>query len=180
MSTEIVQLVEQAGPYVTAALGSYGGAVLVRAQDAAVDGTANVGRRVLRAVWQRLGGRDRDALEQAVQDAADDPQDADAGGALRQQIKRALREDAELMRELAALLPAVPAGSVTITASGERSIAAQTIGTAITGDHGTAANAPEAGGTAANAPMAGGTPANAPVTDRTPADGTPADGPEAK
>ncbi|GJF29235.1 hypothetical protein KNE206_19350 [Kitasatospora sp. NE20-6] len=43
--------------------------------------------------------------------------------------------DTGLRKELADLLPVPSAGSVTITASDERSIAAHAIGTAITGDH---------------------------------------------
>ncbi|MGW1489964.1 hypothetical protein [Streptomyces sp. NPDC002402] len=134
MSTEIVQYVAQAGPFLTAALGAYGAGVLTRAESAAVEGTANVGRRMLQAAWRRRGEEGRAALEAAVQDAADAPEDEDAAAALRQQIKRALREDEELLRELVGLLPA---GPVTVTASGERSIAAQTIGTAVTGDNAT-------------------------------------------
>ncbi|SDT80827.1 hypothetical protein SAMN05216371_6456 [Streptomyces sp. TLI_053] len=134
MSGEIVQLVEQASPYLTAAVSAYGGAVLARAEDTAVEATANLGRRILQTVWRRRTEPQQTALEAAVHDAAEAPDDPDAAAALRQQIKRALREDAELLAELAALLPAPTAGSVTITASGQRSIAAHTITTAITGD----------------------------------------------
>lgn len=134
MSAELVGLVEQAGPYLTTALGAYGAGVLSRAEDAAAAGTANVGRAILHAVWRRRDTRGRAELEAAVGDAALEPTDADAAAALRQQIKRALREDEELRRELAALLPAA---GVTVTASGERSIAARTITTAITGDNAT-------------------------------------------
>ncbi|MFE5908667.1 hypothetical protein ACFQ6B_06210 [Streptomyces wedmorensis] len=135
MGTEIVQFVEQAGPYLSAALGAYGAGVLARAEDAAVGATANAGRSILHAVWRRRSAAGRPELEAAVREAAEEPGDADAAAALRQQIKRALREDPQLLAELAAQLPA--AGSVTITASGERSIAAQTIGTAVTGDNAT-------------------------------------------
>ncbi|MEU8552031.1 hypothetical protein [Streptomyces roseoverticillatus] len=134
MDAEIVTLMDQVGPYLTAALGAYGAGVLGRAEDAAVGATANVGRRVLDVVWRRRSAEGRAALEEAVRDAAAEPDDGDAAAALRQQIKRALREDAELLRELSVL---VPAGSVTVTASGERSIAAQRIGTAISGDNAT-------------------------------------------
>ncbi|WP_354641078.1 hypothetical protein [Kitasatospora camelliae] len=134
MSAEIVQLVEQAGPYLTAAVGAYGGAVLARAENAAVDATANLGRRILHAVWRRGGEPEQASLEAAILDVAEDTDDADAAAALRQQLKRALREDADLRKEVADLLPAPAAGPVNITASGERSIAAHTIGTAITGD----------------------------------------------
>jgi hypothetical protein len=43
-------------------------------------------------------------LEEAVHEAAEDANDPDAAAALRQQIKRAIREDEELRRELAGLL----------------------------------------------------------------------------
>jgi hypothetical protein len=73
VSAEVVQLVEQAGPYLTTAVGAYG--------------------------------------------VAED-------------------EGAELRVELARLLPAA-GETVHVTASGERSIAAKTIGTAVTGDNAT-------------------------------------------
>ncbi|GHI07740.1 hypothetical protein AQI88_25825 [Streptomyces cellostaticus] len=136
MSAEIVQLMEQAGPYLTAALGAYGAAVLGRAEDAAADATASVGRRLLRAVWLRRDMQGRAELEVAVQDAVDEPDGADAVGALRQQIKRALREDAELLREVVAFLPAV--GATSVTASGAGAVAAGgNIGVAITGNKAT-------------------------------------------
>ncbi|MER6616794.1 hypothetical protein [Streptomyces xantholiticus] len=136
MSAEIVQYVAQAGPFLTAALGAYGAGVLTRTESAAVEATANVGRRMLQALWRRRDEEGRAALEAAVQDAADAPEDEDAAAALRQQIKRALREDEELLQELAGLLPA-RSGPVTVTASGERTIAAQAITTAVTGDNAT-------------------------------------------
>ncbi|MEU5666746.1 hypothetical protein [Streptomyces longwoodensis] len=137
MGAEIGELVEQAGPYLTTALGAYGAGVLGRAESAAVDATANVGRRILYAEWRRRSAQSQTELEAAVRDAAEDPNDADAAAALRQQIKRALRDDEELLQELARLLPAPRGASVTVTASGERAIAAQRIGTAITGDNAT-------------------------------------------
>ncbi|MFF2041375.1 FxSxx-COOH system tetratricopeptide repeat protein [Kitasatospora sp. NPDC058170] len=142
MSAEIAELVQQAGPYLTAALSAYGRAVLTPAEDAAedtaedgtADATAALGRRILRAVRRRRAAPEQAGLEAAVLDAAEDPDDAEAAAALRQQLKRALRGDADLRRELADLLPAPAAGTVTIAASGPRSVAAHTIGTAITGD----------------------------------------------
>ncbi|GAA1254020.1 hypothetical protein GCM10009665_50860 [Kitasatospora nipponensis] len=134
MGTEIAELVQQAGPYLTAAASAYGGAVLTRAEDAAADATANLGRRILQAVWRRRSETDQAALEAAVLDVSQDADDLDAAAALRQQLKRALHEDTELRKELTNLLPPLAAGIMTITASGERSIAAQTITTAITGN----------------------------------------------
>ncbi|MFK4868493.1 hypothetical protein ACI3K4_25130 [Streptomyces sp. CSMPJR101] len=137
MSTEIIHLVEAAGPYLSAAVGAYGAAVLARTEgvvvDAAVEGTAGLGRRILQLVWRRRDEEGRAALESAVREAAEEPVDANAAAALRQQIKRALREDAELARELAALLPAQ--GGVTVNVSGTRAIGAQHIGIAASGDN---------------------------------------------
>jgi hypothetical protein len=134
VGVEIVRLVEQAGPYLTTAVSAYGVAVFTRAESSAVDATANLGRRILQAVWRRRDEQGQAELEAAVQDAAEAPEDEDAAAALRQQIKRARREDAELLAELARILPA-PGETVNVTASGERSIAAKTIGTAVTGDN---------------------------------------------
>jgi hypothetical protein len=137
VSTEIVELVEQATPYVSAALTAYGAAALTRAEDeavgAAVEGTAGVGRRILQLVWRRRDEEGRSTLEGAVRMAAEEPDDTDATGALRHQLKRALREDAELVRELAALLPGQ--GAVTVNVSGTRAIGAQHIGIAASGDN---------------------------------------------
>ncbi|MEU5630266.1 hypothetical protein ACH47C_01660 [Streptomyces rishiriensis] len=99
-----------------------------------MDATANLGWRILQAVWRRRDEQGRAELEAAVQDAAEAPDDADAAAAVRQQIKRSLREDAELLAELARVLPA-GGETVHVTASGERSIAAKTITTAVTGDN---------------------------------------------
>jgi hypothetical protein len=131
MDTEIVQFMEQAGPYMTAAIGAYGGAVLSRAEDAAVDATANLGRRMLRAVWHRRTGQKAE-LERVVREVAEDPNDTDAVGSLRNQIKRAVREDPDLLRELADLLDAAPPGSV--IASGRAAVATGRAGTAVSGD----------------------------------------------
>ncbi|MFE8953906.1 hypothetical protein ACPCIZ_03820 [Streptomyces cellulosae] len=127
-------MAEQVGPYLTTAVSAYGVAVFARAESAAVDATANLGRRILQAVWRRRDEQGRAELETAVKDAAEAPEDEDAAAAVRQQVKRALREDAELLAELARILPAA-GETVNVTASGERSIAAKTVGTAVTGDN---------------------------------------------
>lgn len=129
-----MQLVEQAGPYLTAAVGVYGAAVLTRAQDAAADATVGLGQRILQLVWRHGGEESRVALERVVDEAADEQNETYTSAVLSRLLRRALQDDAELREELATMLPAVAAGTVTITASGERSIAAQHIGTAISGD----------------------------------------------
>ncbi|KUN91132.1 hypothetical protein [Streptomyces caeruleatus] len=136
MSADIGQLVEQAGPYLATAVSAYGVAVFARGEGAGVDATAGPGRRMLQAVWLRQDERGREALAAAVRDAHAAPDDADAAAAVRQQVKRALRDDVELPAELARMLPAA-GETVKVTASGRRSIAAQSIGTAVTGDNAT-------------------------------------------
>ncbi|MFG2438977.1 hypothetical protein [Streptomyces sp. NPDC048508] len=138
MSAEIVQLVEQAGPYLTAAVGAYGATVLTRAQDAAADATVTLGQRMLQAVWRGRDETGQAELQRAVDEAADEQNDTFTAMTLGRLLRRALQDDAELRTELSAMLPAPASGSVTITASGERSISAQHIGTAITGDGHTA------------------------------------------
>ena len=67
-------------------------------------------------------------------DVAEDPADEDRLAALRLQIRKAVAADAELAAELSQMLASA---GVTITASGERSVASQTIsGVVITGDDG--------------------------------------------
>lgn len=134
MSAEIAQWAQQAGPVVTAAVTAYGAAVLTRAQDAAADATVGVGQRILQAVWRRGDEVGRAELESVVDEAVDEQDDLYTTAVLVRLLRRALQDDRELQEELTALLPAPAAGTVTITASGERSIAAQHIGTAITGD----------------------------------------------
>jgi thioredoxin-like negative regulator of GroEL len=100
------------------------------------------GGEIARALWQRLGPRieAKPASQEAVQDAAANPKDADAQAALRVQIRKLLTEDTALATELTELLNKErPAGSVTtVTASGTGSIAAGRdiqAGTIVTGDN---------------------------------------------
>jgi hypothetical protein len=65
---------------------------------------------------------------------AEHPDDTDAIGSLRNQIKRAVREDADLLRELADLLDAAPRGSVIANTFGDgAAVATGGAGTAISG-----------------------------------------------
>ncbi|MBN0049185.1 hypothetical protein JS756_35000 [Streptomyces actuosus] len=134
MGAESVQLVEPAGPAVTAAVGAYGAAVLTRAQDAAAEATVGLGQRILQLLWPHGDEADRTEVERVVGEAADEQDDAYSSAVLGRLLRRALQDDLGLREELPAMLPAPAAGTLTITAAGERSIAAQHIGTAITGD----------------------------------------------
>lgn len=129
------EFVQGMTPFLRESLGAYGGGVLTGEDAAGVSGTAaaEVGRELLRATYRRVDERGREGLSEAVQEAAAEPGNEDALGAVRQEIRRALRKRPELERELAALLPS--GHTTTVIASGDRSIAAGgNIGVAITGD----------------------------------------------
>lgn len=114
---DIDVLANQVVPYITAAVGAYGGAVLTKLEQNAADETVQAGQRLLRALLH--GGGGRPAVQHAVLDLASAQSDPDFQAALRAQIKRALREDAQLAGQLAALLP----HTQTVSAAGERSVA---------------------------------------------------------
>jgi len=130
VDSELIVLASDVSPYVTAAVAMYGGAVLAKVRDDAADATVGLGRRILQRIF---GTRAAGDVPQPVADLVLDPADPDLQAALRVAIRRALAEDAGLAGDLREMLAAAP--SVTVTASGERSIAAQSIsGVAATGD----------------------------------------------
>jgi hypothetical protein len=131
MDGELAVLAGEVSPYLTAAVGAYGGAVLARVRDQAVDSTVGLGRRMLQRVFGTHAAGD---VPQPVADLAADPGDPDLQAALRVAIRKMLTADAELAGDLRGM----PAGAVAVSASGERSIAAQMItGVASTGDDAT-------------------------------------------
>jgi len=78
-----------------------------------------------KALWEKLRPKveAKPAALEAVQDAAEHPDDEDALAALRLQLKKLLAEDQPLAQELARLLQQAQAGGRTVTASGNRSVA---------------------------------------------------------
>jgi hypothetical protein len=130
MSGDVVSLATEMTPYVSAAVGAYGGAVLARVRDEAADATVGLGRRLL---WRIFGARDEsDPLPGPLADLAADPHDEDALAAVRLAIRKVLAADPVLAAEVRSMLAGA---GVAVTASGERSIAAQVIsGIAVTGD----------------------------------------------
>jgi hypothetical protein len=130
MSDDVVLLAGQAVPYMAAAAAAYGGAVLAKVRDDAADATVGLGRRLLQRVFGTRG--ERQELPEPVQNLILYPRDDDALAALRLAVRRALAADPALAADVQVLLSGA---AVTVTASGERSIAAQTIsGVAATGD----------------------------------------------
>ncbi|MEV8412365.1 hypothetical protein AB0P45_01940 [Streptomyces niveus] len=111
-------------PYVTAAVGAYGTAVLTRATDVGADATVGLGQRILQRIRSgREGSAELERLDRAVEEVAEAPGDEDFRAALRAQFKRVLLADPELAAEIAQLLPS--RSEVHLTASGEGSIAVQ-------------------------------------------------------
>lgn len=133
MSGDLVQVVNDAAPYVVAAASAYGSAVLAKAEQEAADATVGVGRRVAQKIF---GVREKDEpVPEPLADVIDDPEDPDNVGALRKAIRKALATDEELAGQVEALVSEAKAAGVQITASGKRSIAAHTIsGIVVTGD----------------------------------------------
>jgi hypothetical protein len=127
----VVDLAALAITYVVAALREYGGAVLNQAQADAADATIGLGRRLLQRVFgTRQAG---ESLPEPLADAAADPQDEDAVAALRLAIRKALAADPKMRSDVEKMLASA---GMSVTASGERSIAAQNItGIAATGDN---------------------------------------------
>jgi len=131
VSGELATLAVDVSPYVTAAVGAYGTAVLGKIRDEAADATVGLGRRILHRIF---GTHGRGDLPEAVADLAADPSDPDLQAALRVEIRRILAADPALVSEVRGMLDA--AAAITVTASGDRSIAAQVInGIASTGDN---------------------------------------------
>ncbi|NJP92831.1 hypothetical protein HCN51_25800 [Nonomuraea sp. FMUSA5-5] len=107
---DIVALANQVMPYITAAVGAYGGAVLTKAQDLAADESVNLGRRLLQRFLSREESRER--IESAVQDVVETPDDEDLHAALRGQLKKALAADPGLAGDVAELLRTAPAAAI--------------------------------------------------------------------
>jgi hypothetical protein len=102
MAGEVATLVADATPYVTAAVGAYGGAVLAKVRDDAADATVGVGRRLLQRVF---GHRPQDEpLPAPLAALAADPGDADALGMVRWTMRQALEADAAMLEEVKSML----------------------------------------------------------------------------
>jgi hypothetical protein len=74
-----------------------------------------------KALWERL--RRKKAVEQVAQTAAALPDNQALREALREEIARALQEDSALREEIARLWVEAETAGVTVTASGDRSVA---------------------------------------------------------
>lgn len=103
---ELASLAGEATPYLSAAVGAYGGAVLAKVRDDAADATAGMGRRLLQRVF---GTRSPDeSLPDSLDALVADPDDGDALAAVRLAVRQALAVDPVMEAEVRAMLAGVP------------------------------------------------------------------------
>lgn len=107
--------------------------------EAAKAAAGELGKRLSADGWEGLKklaeklqkkAEDKPALKEALDDAQAAPQDEDALAALRVQLRKLLQDDPDLLAEAAQALTSVQAAGVTVTATGDRSVA---IGGDVTG-----------------------------------------------
>jgi hypothetical protein len=106
MSGEVASLAAEMTPYVSAAVGVYGGAVLAKVRDDAADATVGLGRRLLQRVFGSR--REGEPLPGPLEALVADPGDGDALGAVRLAIRQALAADPGLQAEVRSMLAAAP------------------------------------------------------------------------
>jgi hypothetical protein len=106
MGGDVASLAAEMTPYVSAAVGAYGGAVLARVRDEAADATVGLGRRLLQRIFGTKG--DGEPLSGPLADLAADPGDADALAAVRLLVRKALAADAGLAVEVGSMLAGAP------------------------------------------------------------------------
>lgn len=102
MAGEVASLAAEMTPYVSAAVGAYGGAVLAKARDEAADATVGLGRRLLQRIFGTRG--EGEPLPDPLGTLAADPNDADALAAVRLTIRQALADDPALLAEVQSML----------------------------------------------------------------------------
>lgn len=116
MAAELAQLAADVTPYVTAAAGAYGGAVLTKAKDEAAGATVALGRRLARRIF---GAHEpSDEMPEALADVIADPEDPDNQAALRKAIRKALTDDEALATEVRAMVTAVRTGDHSVVTAG--------------------------------------------------------------
>ena len=123
VANEIAALVTDATPYLTAAAGAYGTAVLVKARDQAAGATVGLGRRLLQRVFGQKKPDEPLPAPLAAFVAA--PGDPDVLGAVRLAIRQCLEADTAMLAEFRQLLAGAPASTVTqhINAAGDAFVA---------------------------------------------------------
>jgi hypothetical protein len=111
MPGEVASIAVEMTPYISAAFGAYGGAVLAKVRDDAADATVGLGRRLLQRVFGRRASEE--PLPGALADLAADPGDAMALSAVTYAIRKALEADPSMLAEVRTMLASGPAKTVT-------------------------------------------------------------------
>lgn len=106
MGGDVASLAAEMTPYVSAAVGAYGGAVLAKVRDEAADATVGLGRRLLQRVFGSRGAGE--PLPAPLDALAADPDDEDALAAVRLAIRQALADDPTLQAEARSMLASAP------------------------------------------------------------------------
>ncbi len=101
-------LISQAMPYLTAAIGAYGAAVLSRTEQSAADGTVRVGKELLMSVYRGLRRRPRADFKLRLEETARSQPDSAAMTALRSELLRILRADQAAGERFARILGTAP------------------------------------------------------------------------
>jgi hypothetical protein len=103
-------------PYLTAAAGVYGGAVVQQVADRASGATADAAARFGRRVLDLFQGSSRSAqVEAAVVEVAEQPGDTARIAVLRAQVLTALADDPGLAEQVRRALDDAPSGDVFVT-----------------------------------------------------------------
>ncbi|WP_157436448.1 hypothetical protein [Actinospica robiniae] len=128
----VEQVVGELAPMVAVAVRQYGADLLTRGENQAADLTVGVARRALRKLLKSTAKPE--ALAEAVNDLESAPQNSDAMATLRQQLRKILTQDSELLGQIAAMLPHTGAEA---SAGGQRAVAigGNNTGAVSTGDH---------------------------------------------
>jgi hypothetical protein len=106
MGGDIASLAAEMMPYVSAAVGVYGGAVLAKAQDDLADATVDLGHRLLQKMFGHRG--EGEPLPGPLADLAADAGDPDALAAVRLAVRKALAADPVLAGEVRSMLAGSP------------------------------------------------------------------------
>ena len=114
MGGDVASLAAEMTPYVSAAVGAYGGAVLAKIRDDAADATVGLGRRLLQKVFGHRG--EGELLPGPLADLAADPGDGDALSAVRLAVRKALAADPVLAAEVRSMLTGKPGAAQQVSA----------------------------------------------------------------
>ena len=125
MAGDVASLAAEMTPYVSAAVGAYGGAVLARVRDDAADATVGLGRRLLQRVFGSRAGAE--PLPAPLGALAADPGDGDALAAVRVAIRQVLAADPVLAAEVRSMLAGAPGVSQWVDAGRDAYTAARDV-----------------------------------------------------